>query len=601
MRYIDSPSEVDLSTKFVAVDEADRYPSQLAVLAEDQEALIRQYSEYLSRFSVLTETGMWKELCSQLESDGWTVYVLPRGQKILGSFEEWSKPLDISGLNIPEHNGKPGALFPYQQYALRKALDAPGRFFFFNHATGCGKGLQAAAGAQELFNRGEIDVALMFTITKNKINLCREINDRTGLTAKVIDGAKNKRRAEFGLRDAQVYVLNYEKADHDYEILKDRIKGLRVLLVLDEVQKVLRFVDGSPNRAGKGLRALIREVKHPWVWPMSATVIDSDPERFWRLFDLPVGKNPLGNLSSFRDDYSARQDLIQTPWGTDIRYIWSPRKLQEVKHRIAPLTHVVRKTDPGVRELFKDLEFIPVPITMSDEDRDLYDMIQEAGGNDNPHNWGQYYRTLRYLCNTAESLQYSESEIAKIICEAMPEQLTSKTSNKMKTAMELVEDIRDEGEKVVMFTELTNLGLFLIAKQLDARKIKYVLHHGGQSPSEAQEAQDRFRSDSKITVFLSSDAGSHGLSFQQARYVINYEIPYSYDKLMQRNSRIDRADSYLDGLTCYGLYNEGTVEERIWRINNERRLLAASVQGSTEELSRTEPQGEDLRKILFGS
>jgi SNF2 family DNA or RNA helicase len=100
-------------------------------------------------------------------------------------------------------------------------------------------------------------------------------------------------------------------------------------------------------------------------------------------------------------------------------------------------------------------------------------------------------------------------------------------------------------------------------------------------------AQDTFNRDPLITVFASSDAGTYGLNLQAARYVINYEIPMSYDDLMQRNSRIDRADSHLDGLTCYGYYCKDTVEERSFAVMEQRRELAEIIQGTREDLSRT--------------
>jgi hypothetical protein len=56
---------------------------------------------------------------------------------------------------------------------------------------------------------------------------------------------------------------------------------------------------------------------------------------------------------------------------------------------------------------------------------------------------------------------------------------------------------------------------------------------------------------------------------------------------MQRNSRIDRADSHLDGLTCYGYYCLETVEERSYDVMEQRRELAEIVQGTREELSRS--------------
>jgi SNF2 family DNA or RNA helicase len=170
----------------------------------------------------------------------------------------------------------------------------------------------------------------------------------------------------------------------------------------------------------------------------------------------------------------------------------------------------------------------------------------------------------------------------------------------METFIDLVSSIKDQGDKVVAFTQYTNLGLFLIADELTKAGISYVTHYGtGMTDKEAQEAQDSFKADPSITVFLSSDAGSHGLSFQEARYVINYDLPYSFDLLTQRNDRIDRADSFLEGLTSYVLITEDTVEMRIWNIVNQRRLMSAAIQGTKEQFSRSS-EDENMKELMFG-
>jgi SNF2 family DNA or RNA helicase len=135
--------------------------------------------------------------------------------------------------------------------------------------------------------------------------------------------------------------------------------------------------------------------------------------------------------------------------------------------------------------------------------------------------------------------------------------------------------------------------------------VPHVLHYGtGQSARESQAAQDRFKADPDITAFCSSDAGTHGLNLQEARYVINVDPTYSYDDLAQRNARIDRADSHLDGLTAYVLITEDSVEERVWDVCESRRQLAAAVQGTQEELSYGDHAGREesqsLEWLLFG-
>jgi hypothetical protein len=155
----------------------------------------------------------------------------------------------------------------------------------------------------------------------------------------------------------------------------------------------------------------------------------------------------------------------------------------------------------------------------------------------------------------------------------------------MEVFLDQVEAIGRSKEKVIAFTKFTKLTLFTLHKYLKKRGIKHVIHYGaGQSQLESQKAQDEFKNNDDVVLFLTSDAGAHGLNFQEARYVIHYDVPYSYDLLVQRNDRINRADSYLDGQTSYLYITEDSIEERIWKENKRRKRLAEKTQGVKEYL-----------------
>ena len=142
---------------------------------------------------------------------------------------------------------------------------------------------------------------------------------------------------------------------------------------------------------------------------------------------------------------------------------------------------------------------------------------------------------------------------------------------------------------------------------MKSRGINHALHYGGQTTLQNEEAKKRFKTTSECNVLLSSDAGSHGMNMPEARVVINFDCPYDYDTLMQRNDRIDRADTFLDGLESRLYYYEDTVEEYIWGVNNERRLLSydgGSVrtrlpEGAQEEETLQEVQGRQSLIVLF--
>jgi SNF2 family DNA or RNA helicase len=376
--------------------------------------------------------------------------------------------------------------------------------------------------------------------------------------------------------------MNYEKNHFDLDLLKERIKGQRVLFILDEVQKALH-----PNLAYKGFNRLRKSVKNSLCWAFSASTSDGDPLRTWRLYSF-LAQNPLGTQEQFREEYLAERRLVNFGKGR-FTYIdvWNEEKLKEIPARVARWTHIVRKSDPGIRKYFKNTDFIIESVQLSDHSRETYSILEELAQLDSDKiSRVQLFNAMRYCCNTLEGFNYSDNEIAKLM-RSYGFSFNSEDSNKFEQIVEKIEQIREQGDKVVVFTQWTNLSLFPLSRILKKNKINHVTHYGsGMSSAQAQQAQDTFKQDKDITVFLSSDAGSHGLNFQEARYVIHVEPPHSYDLLTQRSDRIDRIDSYYDNLTSYLFLAKDTVEERVWQVNDYRRRITQNIQGTTESISR---------------
>lgn len=343
------------------------------------------------------------------------------------------------------------------------------------------------------------------------------------------------------------------------------------------------------------------------VWSMSASIVKSNPLRYHDVYEFQSNKNPLGTRTDFVERYCDNVETYTLRNGVKLKkYHWNVHELVEVRHRVSIQTMAVRKTDPGVREFFKGMTTQAVYVQQSPEEKKLAGIIKEWAQEDKDGEVAQYYNCLRYIANTPEALRYSESAVAQRLVIEHPK-LIQAPSSKFEMICDKFEQIREQGDQVVAFTQWTYLTLFLLAKELKRRGIPYVTHYGtGMTDREAQAAQDRFKSDPDKTVFLSSDAGAYGLNFQNARYVVNVETPYDPDKLMQRNDRIDRADSHLDGLTAYVYIVEGSVEEDVWAINEARRAISAATQGTVENLSRFSPEelamteSQAMHKILRG-
>ena len=465
----------------------------------------------------------------------------------------------------------------------------------------------SGAGALELFNHDDVDLVIACTLSKLKINLCRTFQAPAGLDAVVTDGTKAKRRKMYAAGH-QVYVMNYEKLWHDEEDLTTLIAGKRVLWVLDEASKLI--TDSTPNKSRQALDRMVRAC-HAIVWPMSATVVGGNPLRYRDVFSLDgqEGHNPLSTKTDFIQRYAdrVRNVPMKTRTGRSFgftTYDWNLVKLQEIRHRVGDWTMAVRKTDPGVREQFRGIETIPMYVQATPGTEQLLGLILDSArqARDKGESLAHHYLAARIACINPAALLNSKSEVAADILAQRPDLFDATHSGKIEVLNGMLEGVREAQDKAVVFCHWTELGLLPLAPHLT---VPHVLHYAtGQSAAESQAAQDRFKTDPDITAFCSSDAGTYGLNLQEARYVISVDPTYSYDDLAQRNARIDRTDSHLDGLTAYVLITEDSVEERIWQICNERRALAAAVQGTSEELSysssKTPDEAKNLEWLLFG-
>jgi superfamily II DNA or RNA helicase len=583
----------------VLVRQHPDYPGYLLfdVGEDNAQEFYSTYRDWMSRYLVLNELFLLEPFCETLAADGYHVIFDPDATQILADHQRWSGPLDIEGFSFTDRRtGEPGQLFDFQRFSLNRALERTNararddRFFFFGWGTGAGKTLAAAAGAQELFNRHQIDVVMAFTLRRHLVNYQRFLNASTTLRTTIIDGSKDKRRSQYEQRGpGQVWVNGYAKLRFDQELMAEALASSRVLWVLDEVQELTTA--GARNSWRQGLDTLVKG--EDIVWPMTASAVEETPLKYRDIFELPGGDgpNPLSTAADFKHRYLRSEHRHRATtraggvfWITD--YKWNKAKLHEVRHRVGHCTQNVRKTDPVVRENFKGLTCERLPIQMTPQHREIYEYVKALG--EEAYHAGrstiEHYNLLRYIANNAMGLHYTSEALAVDVLARFPQTHQSEFAAKLEILGDQLEAIRDAGDKAVVFTKWTNLGTNLIHIYLDRRKIHHVTHTGEMTDKAAQMAQDTFR-ETDVPVFLSSDAGSHGLNLPEARYVINYECPYSYDILHQRNDRVDRADSHLDGYTAYVYVTDNTLEERIWDVMEERRAVAEATTGATETLS----------------
>ena len=170
-------------------------------------------------------------------------------------------------------------------------------------------------------------------------------------------------------------------------------------------------------------------------------------------------------------------------------------------------------------------------------------------------------------------------------------------SGKLERFDELLEAILDADERTLVFTQYKEMGKLLSA-HVEAR---YGVHapflHGGSSLKQRQQMVDTFQSPEGHPVqIISLRAGGTGLNLTAASRVIHYDRwwnPAVEDQATDRTWRIGQDKTvFVHKLVC-----QGTLEERIDSMLNEKRALADAVVG-TDEAWLTELSTDELRDIL---
>jgi SNF2 family DNA or RNA helicase len=172
--------------------------------------------------------------------------------------------------------------------------------------------------------------------------------------------------------------------------------------------------------------------------------------------------------------------------------------------------------------------------------------------------------------------------------------LVAQRSSKLQRLLELLDEAMSGGHKVLVFSQF----------QTQLREIEKCLNERGWGSlrldgqtRNRQEMVDRFQSPDGPPVFLISlKAGGYGLNLTAADTVIHFDPWWNPAAEAQASDRAHRIGQTRP-VTVYRLLTRGTVEEKVLRLQNKKRLLAAAIDesGLGEATGLTDA---DLRAVM---
>jgi SNF2 family DNA or RNA helicase len=157
-------------------------------------------------------------------------------------------------------------------------------------------------------------------------------------------------------------------------------------------------------------------------------------------------------------------------------------------------------------------------------------------------------------------------------------------SSKLRRLIELLDELRSEGHRALVFSQFTS-HLALVAAELDRAGYTSLYLDGATPAAERGRRIARFQAGEAEVFLLSLKAGGTGINLTAADYVIHLDPwwnPAVEDQATDRAHRIGQTKP----VTVYRLIARGTIEEQIIRLHGDKRALVAGVLDGTDVAAR---------------
>ena len=392
-----------------------------------------------------------------------------------------------------------------------------------------------------------------------------------GLRVLVHHGQARK-KADFArlARRHDLVLTSYALLPRDEELLGGVEWGE---LILDEAQNI-KNPDTRQARAARKLSAEQRLA-------LTGTPVENRLSELWSLFHF-LNPGFLGSQEAFRANF-----------GRPIERAQDPEAARRLKALTGPFILRRLKTDPTVIDDLPAKNEMKVFCGLTREQATLYQavvadslaQIEQAEGIQRRGLVLSTLLRLKQVCNHPAQFLSESSQLAE-------------RSGKLNRLVEMLEEARAVKERVLIFTQFSEMGS-LLQRHLQAVFSDEVLYlHGGTPASRRTKMVERFQTDphGPLAFILSLKAGGTGLNLTRANHVFHFDRWWNPAVETQATDRAFRIGQTRN-VQVYKVMCSGTVEERIDAMIEDKLKLAESIVGSSEAWV-TELSTDQLRDIF---
>ncbi len=363
----------------------------------------------------------------------------------------------------------------------------------------------------------------------------------------------NRKEILLNINKYDLIITTYTLVNLDREKLK---KQRFYYLILDEAQKI-------KNARSESAKA-IKELNAQYFLALSGTPMENHLGELHSIFDT-VMPGFLGSLSSFKTLYQ-----------TAIEKSHCAQTQKRLNKRIKPF--MLRRTkDLVAKELPPKTEMVR-SVTFESEQARLYETIRVSMEK-------SVRETIKTMGIGASHISILAAllKLRQVCCDPrllkIEEAQKITQSAKLQMLMELVEELKQEGRKILIFSQFTSMLEIIESKMLETNT-SYSLLTG--STLKRQDEIDAFNKGESDVFLISLKAGGVGLNLTTADTVIHYDPwwnPAAQDQATDRAYRIGQDKPVF----VYKLIVENSVEEKIVKMQEDKKALANAIYEGKEK------------------
>jgi len=416
--------------------------------------------------------------------------------------------------------------YDFQIEGINKLVN--NKSFLLADEMGTGKTVMATLAARILFRKGEIRKALILS----PVSVLRvweyHINDWSlgELSIALVRGHSWERKQIWNM-PFHVYITSYDTYRIDFFKSSNKISNWDFdLVILDEAQLI-------KNRNSKRHKA-VKQSNFKYKWLLTGTPLENKVDDVKALFEFLMPNLIHKNI----DNPIVIRDLIR------------PYMLRRLKK------DVLRDLPEKTRQI--------IWLELTEKQKEQYDNVMAFGIAKLSDLERENRVTRQHIFALLSTL--------KQICNFPVDSIISSKANAL---IDMVEDIVASEDKAVIFSQFIGEGITKIEKVLN--DYQYVKIVGGMDDAARNSSILLFQNDPSINLFLASTkASGTGITLTEASYVFLFDHWWNPAIMRQAEDRVHRPGQKKP-VIIYEYWIENTVEERIYKLLEQKKALAGQV------------------------